>query len=60
VLVEQHLVKGHLPASPDRASIDHARPSPIVRRSVVLYGLFIVLLIAGWHELPSGDAILPW
>jgi hypothetical protein len=29
-------------------------------RSFVLYGIFVLLLIAGWHELPSGDSILPW
>jgi hypothetical protein len=31
-----------------------------VWRSFVPYGLFLVLLIAGWSELPGGDAILPW
>jgi hypothetical protein len=29
-------------------------------RSIVLFGLFVVLLIAGWNELPEGDSILPW
>jgi hypothetical protein len=29
-------------------------------RSIVLYALFAVLLIAGWQELPGGDSILPW
>jgi hypothetical protein len=29
-------------------------------RSFVLYALFFMLLIAGWHDLPSGDSILPW
>jgi hypothetical protein len=29
-------------------------------RFFVLYGLFFVLLIAGWHELPGDDSILPW
>jgi len=29
-------------------------------RSFVLYGLFFVLLIGGWHELPEGESILPW
>jgi hypothetical protein len=29
-------------------------------RSFVLYALFLVLLIAGWRDLPSGDSILPW
>ena len=29
-------------------------------RSFVLYGLFFVLLITDWHELPGDDSILPW
>ena len=29
-------------------------------RSFVLYGLFLVLAIAGWRELPEGESILPW
>jgi hypothetical protein len=29
-------------------------------RSCVLYGLFFLLLIGGWHELPEGESILPW
>jgi hypothetical protein len=29
-------------------------------RSIVLFGLFVVLLIAGWSELPDGDSILRW
>jgi hypothetical protein len=29
-------------------------------RSFVLYGLFFMLLVAGWHELPGGESILPW
>lgn len=31
-----------------------------VWRSVVLYGLFSLLLIAGWHDLPSNYSTLPW
>lgn len=31
-----------------------------VYRALVLYGLFALLLIAGWHELPPGETILPW
>jgi hypothetical protein len=30
-------------------------------RAAVLYGIFVVLLIARWHELPEeGDTIPPW
>ena len=29
-------------------------------RSFVLYGLFFILMIAGWHELPEGESVLPW
>jgi hypothetical protein len=29
-------------------------------RSIVLYGLFFVLAIAGWGALPEGESILPW
>ena len=29
-------------------------------RSAVLYGIFVVLLVTGWRELPGGDTILPW
>lgn len=29
-------------------------------RAIVLYGLFAVLLVAGWHELPPGVGLLPW
>jgi hypothetical protein len=29
-------------------------------RSFILFGLFLVLLVAGWQELPDGDSILPW
>jgi hypothetical protein len=29
-------------------------------RSFVLYAIFFVLLVTGWHELPGGDSILPW
>jgi hypothetical protein len=29
-------------------------------RSFVLYGLFLVLVIAGWRALPEGESILPW
>ena len=29
-------------------------------RSFVLYGLFAVLVIAGFHELPEGETILSW
>jgi hypothetical protein len=31
-----------------------------VWRSFVLYALFFILLVAGWHELPGGESILPW
>lgn len=37
--------------------------TPLARawRALVLYGLFALLLIAGWHELPEGESILlPW
>jgi len=29
-------------------------------RSFVLYAIFFVLLVTGWHELPGDDSILPW
>ncbi len=29
-------------------------------RSFVLYALFLILLVAGWHQLPEGESILPW
>jgi hypothetical protein len=29
-------------------------------RSFVLYGLFFLLLIGGWRELPEGESILQW
>jgi hypothetical protein len=29
-------------------------------RSFVLYAIFFVLLVTGWHELPDGESILPW
>jgi len=29
-------------------------------RSLVLYGLFFMLAIAGWRALPEGESILPW
>jgi hypothetical protein len=29
-------------------------------RSLVLHGLFFLLLVAGWQDLPRGDSILPW
>ena len=28
-------------------------------RAIVLYGLFAVLVITGFHELPDGESILP-
>jgi hypothetical protein len=31
-----------------------------ILRSLVLYGLFFALLVAGWHELPAGNPLLPW
>jgi hypothetical protein len=31
-----------------------------IGRAVVLYGLFAGLLVAGFHELPPGETILPW
>jgi hypothetical protein len=29
-------------------------------RAFVLFGIFFVLLIAGWHELPGGESLLSW
>ena len=26
----------------------------------LLYAIFFVLLVTGWHELPGDDSILPW